>query len=105
MHKCSSCNIDVRNVFEEHDGNKYTQPEAGLHISVHTGYAMFNDILEESIGELMDKLVFCHDCSNKFVDMLHPDLQYHFRAGHPNTMCGENYKEMGCNYSWNASPK
>lgn len=99
MHKCSSCNIDVRNVFEEHDN--VLQPEAGLHIAVYTGYEMFNDILEEDIGKLMSNLVFCHDCSNKFVDMLHPDLQYHFRAGHPNTMCGDNYKEMGCNYSWN----
>lgn len=99
MHKCSSCNTDIKNVFDQSEN--VIQPEAGLHIAILTGYGMFTDPFEEDIQKtLTQHIVFCHNCSVKLVDMLRPDLQHHFRAGHPSTMCGNTYTEMGCNYSW-----
>ena len=64
---------------------------------------MFNDIMDEKVHDIVMNIVLCHDCSVNFIDTLNEDIRYHFRAGHPNTMCGDSYKKMGCNYSWNPS--
>lgn len=104
-HICTMCNKPAPNVFEPHNTN-VIQPEGGLHLSIHTGYAMFNDVMDEDEIKTLTRIVLCHDCSVKFIDMFdNPEFQFLFRGGHPNTMCGDNYKEMGCNYSWNAKAK
>lgn len=101
MHTCSSCGDQVPREFDEHSHPATVQPTGGLHLQIHTGYGMFNDIMDEKVHDIVMNIVLCHDCSVNFIDTLNPDIQFHFRAGHPNTMCGDNYKEMGCNYSWN----
>jgi len=97
------CKNPTPNVFECNNLNP-VQPEAGLHISIHTGYAMFSDIMEEDEIEKLTKIVLCHDCSITFIEMFPLDFQQLFRTGHPNDMCGDSYSKMGCNYSWNSRP-
>jgi hypothetical protein len=94
------CQTPTPNEFAQHNLDTI-QPTGGLHVSIHTGYNMFNDVMDQDeIDDLMS-VVLCHNCSVKFIDMFPPNFQHLFRVGHPNTMCGDSYKEKGCNYSWN----
>lgn len=102
MHTCSSCGTQVPREYDEYSSPDVIQPTAGLHLQIHTGCGMFNDIMDPYVNDIVMSIVLCHDCSINFIDTLNEDIKYYFRGGHPNTMCSDNYKEMGCNYSWNS---
>jgi hypothetical protein len=95
------CNNPAPNQFHPHDDDTVIQPTGGLHLAIFDGYGMFNDCLDEDEMRIFRSIRLCHDCSVNFIDMFPLNFQHLFRGGHPNDMCGDNYKEMGCNYSWN----
>lgn len=97
---CASCGARVENVFWE-VGKNLRHPLGGLHVAIHTGYAMFTDLFLDDRAKALTELTFCHDCSIKLVSMLSDEYREMFHGGHPESICEEQSSGEPCEYSWN----
>jgi len=96
MPKCTMCQSQVPNVFGDHDFGT-VQPDNGLHISIHTGYGMFDDPMDEEVIETLQTVVLCHDCSVRVINLFPEEFRKLFQGGHPyngDTPC--------CSFAWSA---
>lgn len=99
--KCTMCSEPVNKVMGP--DNPCIQPMGGLHISIHVGYAMMTDPIDEASQEALCEICLCHDCSIRFIDMFpYGFVSHFFSGGHPVEICRTESRTHpdGCHYSW-----
>lgn len=101
MPSCTMCQKDTPNEFGYH--NTGIQPIGGLHISIHTGYGMMTDPMDEASCDALKSICLCHDCSIVFIELFPKEFTDNFfMDGHPAEVCKAiSYNHpSGCDYSW-----
>ena len=101
MPTCTMCSAETPNEFGQNP--TIIQPTGGLHISIHTGYGMFTDPMDDQSHKSLRRICLCHDCSVKFIDLFPQEFKDNFfTAGHPIEICrsqSDNHPN-GCHYAW-----
>lgn len=105
---CTMCQNHTPNEFDSHpvntnSYNEIIQPTGGLHLSIHTGYGMMADPMDQESLQSLSNICLCHDCSIKFIDMFPQEFKdSFFTGGHPVEICREHSVTHmeGCHYAW-----